>query len=328
MSLQRRHPNGKTCPLNTGILLTLGLLLCLAHPAEAQFIGDRIRITTESGEKITGELQGYDDTSLTLLADSEEQSIAYDDMAKLRRSLGRRSYARKGARRGLVAGATIGLLPLINSLTDGGLTVGESFAFLPVSSLAGSMVGFIVSAPFKAEQWERLDIPAQDSASALPFIGVHAKSAGDLMRVTSENGETITGRLQAYDARSLTILTDSTEQSIAYADMLSLEKRQGVRRYPVQGALTGLGVGALVSILLVAAECGKGCDGYEGYGAILFTIVTTTAGTALGLMFGTVKKTETWERLDIPGQERGMSVAPVIGVHPHGRLALGARISF
>ncbi len=311
-------------PLNTGILLTLGLLLCLAHPAEAQFIGDRIRVTTESGEKITGELQGYDDTSLTLLADSEEQRVAYDDMAKLRRSLGRRSYARKGARRGLVAGATIGLLPLIT----GGLKVGESFAFLPVSSLAGSMIGFIVSAPFKAEQWERLDIPAQDSASALPRIGVHAKSAGDLMRVTSENGETITGRLQAYDARSLTILTDSTERSIAYVDMLSLEKRQGIRRYPVQGALTGLGVGALVSILVVAAECGKGCDGYDGYGAILFTIGTTTVGTALGLIFGTVKKTERWERLDIPGQERGMSVAPVIGVHPNGRLALGARISF
>ena len=311
-------------PLNTGILLTLGLLLCLAHPAEAQFIGDRIRITTESGEKITGELQGYDDTSLTLLADSEEQRVAYDDMAKLRRSLGRRSYARKGARRGLVAGATIGLLPLIT----GGLKVGESFAFLPVSSLAGSMIGFIVSAPFRGEQWERLDISGRDSTSALPLIGFHAKSVGDLMRVTSENGQTITGRLQAYDARSLTILTDSTEQSIAYADMLSLEKRQGVRRYPVQGALFGLGAGALVSILIVAAECGKGCDGYEGYGAILFTIVTTTVGTALGLIFGTVKKTETWERLDIPGQERGMSVAPVIGVYPNGRLALGARISF
>ena len=190
------------------------------------------------------------------------------------------------------------------------------------------MVGFIVSAPFKGEQWERLDIPAQDSASALPRIGVHAKSAGDLMRVTSESGQTITGRLQAYDARSLTILTDSTEQSIAYADMLSLEKRQGVRRYPMQGALTGLGIGALMSILIVGAECGKGCDGYDGYGAILFTIGSTTVGTALGLMFGTVKKTEKWERLDIPGQERGMSVAPVIGVHPHGRLALGARISF
>ncbi len=310
-------------PLNTGILLTLGLLLCLAHPAKAQFIGDRIRVTTESGEKIIGELQGYDDSSLTLLADSAEQSVAYDDMAKLQRSLGMRSYARKGARRGLVAGATVGLISVIRYET-----ASSGYIAIPaLFGLTGSIGGFIFSAPFKTEQWERLDISGRDSASALPLIGVHAKFAGDLMRITNKSGRTITGRLRTYDARSLTILTDSTEQSIAYADMLSLERRQLVRRFPVQGALAGLGIGALASILIVAAECGKSCEGGAAIGAAILAIGGATVGTALGLIFGIVKKTETWERLDIPGQERGMSVAPVIGVHPYGRLALGARIS-
>ncbi len=319
MSLQRRRPNGKICPLNTGILLTLGLLLCLAHPAEAQFIGDRIRITTENGEKIIGELQGYDDSSITLLADSAEQRVAYDDMAKLRRSLGRRSYARKGAWAGLAAGTMLGLTWVITDSAPG-------FA-IPVFGLTGSMIGFTVSAPFKAEQWERLDISGHGRSSVLSLIGIHAKFAGDLMRITNKSGRTITGRLRTYDARSLTVLANSTERSIAYADMLSLERRQGVRRFPVQGALAGLGIGVLVAMVGVASFCDNTCEGGAAIGTAIFALGSTAGGTALGLFVGTLIRKEKWERLDIPGQERGMSVAPVIGTHPNGHLALGARIS-
>ena len=50
-------------------------------------------------------------------------------------------------------------------------------------------------------------------------------------------------------------------------------------------------------------------------------------GALLGLIVGAVIRTEKWERLDIPNQGAA-SITPVIGVHPAGRLALGARISF
>ena len=73
---------------NALIALTLGTILFLAHPAHAQFIGDRMRVTTENGEKFIGRLKGYDAYSLTILTDSTEQSIAYADMVRLQRSLG------------------------------------------------------------------------------------------------------------------------------------------------------------------------------------------------------------------------------------------------
>ena len=87
------------------LTLTLGAILFLAHPAHAQFIGDRMRITTQHGTEITGQIKSLDNTSLTILMDySRELSIAYADMARLQRSLGIRSYYRDGAKAGLVVG--------------------------------------------------------------------------------------------------------------------------------------------------------------------------------------------------------------------------------
>ena len=425
--------------LNAGILLILGALFFLAPPAQAQFIGDRIRITTEGGEKIIGEMQGYNASSLALLADSAEQKISYADMARLERSLGVRSYARKGARWGLAMGGPVGSLLTLADVVAGGHKP-PGFA---IFSLAGSMICFAVSAPFAGEHWERLDRPAyalsvgdsvrittrsegrlagkmqeynahsltiladdtehsipyadmlrlkkmvrvrraykegaiiglsagvlasllgngvtttwepvrnslaggllgvamggafrrtrwnrlnvfgQGRASTLPIMGVHATLSEDLMRITTRNEGTITGRLQAYDAHSLTLHVDSTEHIISYADMLSLERNQGVWRYPVQGAWTGLGVGTLATVVLFASA--GNVEGLGAIGLIYGALIFTAGGTALGLIIGTIRRNEKWERLDIPGQEGGLSVAPVFGVHPTGRLTLGARISF
>ena len=309
--------------LNAGILLLLGTLLFLAPPAQAQFIGDRIRITTEGGEKIIGEIQGYDASSLALLANSAEQKISYADMARLERSLGVRSYARKGARWGFWAGAALGSLGLINQVPD----TGDGLLVFAFFSLGGSMTGFALSAPFRGERWERLDIAGQDSASTLPIMGVHATLSEDRMRITTRNEGTITGRLQGYDAHSLTLHVDSTEHIISYADMLSLKRSQGFRRYPIQGAWTGLGVGT-VATLVVFPPTSENLEGWGGLAVAWAAIIFTASGTALGLLTGTMIRNEKWERLDIPGQESGLSVAPVLGVHPTGRLTLGARISF
>ena len=39
------------------LTLTLGAILFLAHPAHAQFVGDRMRIETENGEKLIGRVK-------------------------------------------------------------------------------------------------------------------------------------------------------------------------------------------------------------------------------------------------------------------------------
>ncbi len=460
MSPQRRRHNGKICPLNTGILLTLGLLLALAHPAEAQFIGDRIRITTESGEEITGELQGYDDSSLTLLADSAEQSVAYDDMAKLQRSLGIRSNHRKGAGIGLtvgvggsvvtgfilrdgygtgawatligvgfftpmvvlggvMAGAAIKrekwklldipeqnpafVIPDIDDdadhpsatanririktenkeitgqlqgydahsmtiLTDsteqtiayadmtrlqssfgtrsqymqGGI-IGSSvgmFSLMGTSDMKlaiglgglGGLAGAIIGTRVRREKWNLLDIPEQDTAAVTP--GIDANPAVRLaqenrMRIKTENDEIFIGRIKEYDAHSMTILANSTEQRIAYADMARLQRSVGRRGHPVKGALIGFVTGTLLGIRSANnIEQSTDAGTVETFAAIATVLLGSGGGIFLGTIFGEAIQTERWEPLDIPGQERGMSVAPVIGVHPNGRLALGARISF
>ena len=290
--------------LNAGILLILGTLFFLAPPAQAQFIGDRIRITTEGGEKIIGEIQGYDASSLALLANSAEQKISYADMARLERSLGVRSYARKGARWGFWAGAALGSLGLINQVPD----TGDGLLVFAFFSLGGSMTGFALSAPFRGERWERLDIAGQDSASTLPIMGVHATLSEDRMRITTRNEGTITGRLQGYDAHSLTLHVDSTEHIISYADMLSLKRSQGFRRYPIQGAWTGLGVGTVATLVVFPPPMGGHRVRIDGN---YFYRQRHRAGLAHR---DTERK---MGALDIPGQESGLSVAPVFGVTPH-----------
>lgn len=138
------------------------------------------------------------------------------------------------------------------------------------------------------------------------------------MRIATEDGEII-GQLKGYNPDSLTILTDSTALSIAYADMVRLQRSLGERARYKRRALIGLGAGMVVG--LVAARDVTGAASQ----------FATVGGIGLwGGMGGLVQagiRREKWERVDI-SDEGAMSVTPGIGVHPGGGLALGARISF
>ena len=148
------------------------------------------------------------------------------------------------------------------------------------------------------------------------------------MRITTENGEEVIGRMEGYDAYSLTILTDSTEISIAYADMAWLQRSLGIHSRLIAGTIIGLGAGIFVGFRGASnVECNnESCVG-EAIAATAILLLGSGGGTLLGLLVGTTIKREKWERVDIPGQGAA-SVVPIIGVHPNGRLALGARISF
>ncbi len=148
------------------------------------------------------------------------------------------------------------------------------------------------------------------------------------MRITTENGEEVIGRMEGYDAYSLTILTDSTEISIAYADMAWLQRSLGIHSRLIAGTIIGLGAGIFVGFRGASnVECNnESCVG-EAIAATAILLLGSGGGTLLGLLVGTTIKREKWERVDIPGQS-AVSITPIIGVHPNGRLALGTRISF
>ncbi len=307
------------------------------HPAGLLTLDERMRITTKSGEKIIGRMKEYNAYSLTIFTDSTEQSIAHADMARLQRSLGIRSYYRESAITGFSAGLLSGV---------GVAGVGVAIGLGGLGGLTGAMVGREI----RRERWKRLDIPDQDRVSATPDIGIHPTdipdqgdvsatpgigihppglwALGNRTRITMQNGGEITGRMNRYDADSLTILTDAAELSIAYADMMRLQRSLGVRRYPIEGLVIGLSAGSFWGIrTAINIEChNESCIG-AAVAAWLSIAIGSGGGTLLGLIVGAVIRTEKWERLDIPGQV-STSVMPVIGVHPNGRLALGARISF
>ena len=319
------------------LTLILGTILFIANPAHAQVIGERMRITTEEGKKFIGRLKGYNADSLIILTNSIEQSIAYADMVRLQRSLGGRTRYKNSAMIGLGAGMVVGLV------AAGDITgAAEQFATVAGVGLLGGMGG-LAKARIRREKWERVDIPNQgavsvmpdlpdqDAAPVMPTIGVQSPgplALANRMRITTENGEELIGQMKEFDAHSLTILTGFTEQSIAYADMVQLQRSLGVRSHVIKGTLIGLGAGLVVETLAAINDECTNTHGYSCFGAgwVVF-LMGTGGGTLLGAMVGARMKRERWERLELPGQSAA-SVMPTIGVHPTGRLALGARISF
>ncbi len=166
------------------LILILGAILFLAYPTHAQSIGDRMRITSQHGEEIIGQIKSLDNASLTILTDySRELSIAYADMVQLERSLGRRSHYKKGAAIGSGIGASVGLLGVITSECHGVGLYGHddglydceilAAAGIVILSGVGALLGLIAGAAIRTERWGSLDIPGQSTASVMPFIGIH-----------------------------------------------------------------------------------------------------------------------------------------------------------
>lgn len=165
------------------LTLILGAMLFLAHPVHAQSIGDRMRITTQHGGEIIGQIKSLDNASLTILTGHgypREQSIAYADMVQLQRSLGVRSHYKKGAAIGSGIGGLVGIIGVITDgkCTASGLHFGEcsrvlAAAGILILSVGGALLGLIVGAAIIIERWESLDIPVQSAASVMPVIGVH-----------------------------------------------------------------------------------------------------------------------------------------------------------
>ena len=164
-----------------------------------------------------------------------------------------------------------------------------------------------------------------------------AQLVTERMRINTQNGEEVIGLLKESDASSVTILlpvtaehflTGPTERNIPYADIFSLERSLGSRRHTGKGALAGLGIAVLAGVAARADENERHPE--DGWGGVIGVLVG--GGIALftvpiGAGIGALVKTEKWEIIPIPNQGAA-SVTPVIGVHPGGRLALGARISF
>ncbi len=157
------------------------VLLCATPLAQAQVVGERIRITDATGSEYVGTVQDVDQDELTLvLEDDRLHRIAFVDMMSLETSLGIKRNVRAGALMGVGVGALAGVLT--STLFSGFCDPSEKDCKDAVSGLGvltavvvavpGALVGAGLGALMSGEKWSVLPLPG--AAHLEPIIRMPA----------------------------------------------------------------------------------------------------------------------------------------------------------
>ena len=161
----------------------------------AQDVGDRLRVTFSEGS-VSGTIVSVDGSSFEISqAGNRTRLVLYENIRKLERSLGTRSYWKEG----LVYGACIGIAGgiLIGALTHGScdlLTFGsveeecDAFGFKVglVSAAAGGgsigLGGLIIGSLIRRQAWAVIPIPnSVGQLNVRPWIDVTLREKGNPM---------------------------------------------------------------------------------------------------------------------------------------------------
>ena len=170
------------------------LISLIFSTANAQVAdGELVRVRTVDGSKVLGTVSEVTSTGVSLTFPSGgSQNISYGDMESFHRSIGRRTYRKRGALIGAGAGVLLGISVGIafgetcdDTFDDFGDfdDTCESFGFLAgvYSSIyygaGGALVGVIAGTFIKGERWQQISIPGMGSASFEPRIGVRANGS-------------------------------------------------------------------------------------------------------------------------------------------------------
>ena len=153
------------------------LVLCAAplaaqgmHSDAAPAPGIRVRVTTSGVEEpLTGTLAWLDATTIALLrAPGDTAHVLRDGLERIEVSLGRRSNAGKGLRRGALIGTTVGAMLgiLLMAGDDGYFDYGAEAIPLGAAggAMYGSLIGLVVGALSRSEQWA--EVPARPAIVA------------------------------------------------------------------------------------------------------------------------------------------------------------------
>lgn len=120
---------------------------------------DRVRITLEDDQQVTGAVVAHEDNSLVILvSDSAQQTVAIDAIQRLELSQGlrREGNAWNGAAIGAVAGAVGGgLLALVGNNAGGGVNTVTAVA---IGAGTGAIAGAIIGSGPKREQWAEVPL--------------------------------------------------------------------------------------------------------------------------------------------------------------------------
>jgi hypothetical protein len=131
--------------------------------------------------------------------------------------------------------------------------------------------------------------------------GVGSLSAGTRVRVTATAPTLVTKRtvgwIEEWNADSLVFLRDPDRGRAALptVSVKKLETINGVKGYPVEGAVLGLLVGTAAGVFVGAVAAGDGDGSDERFAVAALT--TLTAFTVVGAVLGNNHKTERWKQV-------------------------------
>ena len=166
------------------ILTSVMVLMVIASdPLYGQSVGERLRVTLEDST-ITGTLASVSQSHFDfVLSDGGSRSVMYSDVKLLERSLGTRTYKKRGFLIGAIPGALLGgvvglgLVHLCPGLDCPDPSVGKQLGALVTGSIfmgaVSGLPGLVIGALVKREKWETMPTPsASEHLRISPVIEV------------------------------------------------------------------------------------------------------------------------------------------------------------
>lgn len=96
--------------------------------------------------------------------------------------------------------------------------------------------------------------------------------------------------------------------SVPWDDVTRVEQQRGKRRHTLAGGARGAGLGVLAALVLQTAGCSSfECDGVT---VVELSAVGAVFGGAVGLVVGTLVRTDVWEPLNTPRLRVGLGIGP------------------
>jgi hypothetical protein len=146
-------------------------------------------------------------------------------------------------------------------------------------------------------------------------VDAAALQIGSRVRVRTTDSRTVTGTLTGLDTSGFTLkASGDASHVVAFQDMAGLEVSRRQRSQKVKWAL----IGAIPWIIVVTAVLADG--GSDESGVISpQSALLLGGGVAGGLVIGSRKRTDAWERVPIPSGE---------GISNAGGFQVGIRLTF
>jgi hypothetical protein len=280
--------------------------------------GDKILVGDSNGKTSRGNVVQLTDASLALQIDNSTRQFSEADVTEVRQRL--RDSLKNGWLIGTAIGVGAGIANVSYNCSHYGSCRSADIGVLGLDTGLGMLLGTVVDASirktsvvFQRRETATISSPTNSVSSqskpARTFADLRALARyGERVEVVELNGTVWKGEIVGLSSRSVRVSVAGTTHEWDEAQIREIKKRKKDLWW--NGALIGMGAGALTGTLLGASSCGD-------YGECLANAVPAGlfGGMAIGLTAGalidfSIRKMETAFQLP------NTSLRPTIGLTP------------